>query len=109
MTYVEICRKGESAAMRLVCRILNISQPILCDQSPMPRDTDQNLSKRPRGSAAPRLKELLWSERSGELMHAPSRKAAPKWMGLTKAEWFFFGSVAGGAFVMGLAALQLWG
>lgn len=75
----------------------------------MSSDPDQNITKLSRSKATPRLKELLWSERRGELMHAPSLRASSKWWGLTKQEWLLFGYVAGGAFALGLAALQLYG
>lgn len=61
-----------------------------------------------RAARSPRLLGTLWwSEKSGGLFHRETRKAAPKWMGLTKGEWIFFGGVASVAFVAGLAVLRL--
>lgn len=61
-----------------------------------------------RAARSPRLLGTLWwSEKSGGLFHRETRKAAPKWLGLTKSEWMFFVGVASVAFVAGLAVLRL--
>ena len=92
----------EDAALNIWQNLLYI--PVTMSPPPPMPTRDRKVGTK----AAPRLKELLWSERKGELIHPPHRESARKWLGLTKAEWVFFAGVTGGGFVAGLAVSQLW-
>ncbi len=68
--------------------------------------------KRPTSRSPRRLGETIWSERRGELLHEGYRKrrgGQSKWLGLTRAEWTFFATVALAGFAAALVVLRVWG